>query len=167
MEGAGFMEVLGSGGVRYIRGGHFAVSEDGVLVNSLGHPVLSPAGGEGRAAAGQRVIQLPAGKIEVGQRGRISVRSVPLAQLSVVEFRDVSALRKQGHSLFINPDDDNLIREGVKATVRQGYVEQSNVNAVEEMSELIKAHRHFESIQQVIKNYDHVTKQAVNHLLKF
>jgi len=46
-------------------------------------------------------------------------------------------------------------------------VEQSNVNAVAEMSELIKAHRHFEAIQNVIKTYDQISQKGINEISKF
>ena len=49
----------------------------------------------------------------------------------------------------------------------QGFLETSNVNAVEEMAKLIKANRHFESIQRVIKTYDNIAQKSVNDLLRF
>jgi flagellar basal-body rod protein FlgG len=51
--------------------------------------------------------------------------------------------------------------------VNQGFLEGSNVNAIEEMSELIKAHRHFESIQKAINAYDSISGKAANDIGKF
>jgi flagellar basal-body rod protein FlgG len=46
-------------------------------------------------------------------------------------------------------------------------LESSNVNALEEMTNLIKASRHFESIQQIIKAYDNMAGKAVNEISRF
>ena len=54
-----------------------------------------------------------------------------------------------------------------KTSVHQGFVEQSNVNAVSEMSSLINANRNFETIQRVIKTYDTMSGKAVNEISKF
>ena len=51
--------------------------------------------------------------------------------------------------------------------MNQGFLEGSNVNAIEEMSELIKAHRHFESIQKAINAYDSISGKAANDIGKF
>jgi flagellar basal-body rod protein FlgG len=77
------------------------------------------------------------------------------------------ALRKEGNSLYVSPDEANIIRNDTKTTVNQGFLEGSNVNAIEEMSELIKAHRHFESIQKAINAYDSISGRAANDIGKF
>jgi len=51
--------------------------------------------------------------------------------------------------------------------VRQGFLEESNVNAVEEMANLIKASRQFESIQRVMKAYDYIAGKGVNEIARF
>ena len=61
----------------------------------------------------------------------------------------------------------NLKTKEIASTVHQGFIEESNVNAVEEMSELIKANRQFESIQRVIKTYDNIANKSVNEIIKF
>ena len=83
-----------------------------------------------------------------------------------MEFKNDQSLKKEGNSLFINNDVKNIKAEQ-STVVHQGFVEQSNVNAVEEMAALIKANRHFESIQKAIKAYDSMTGKAVNEISKF
>ena len=68
---------------------------------------------------------------------------------------------------FINDDTRNIVKTEPKTVVHQGFIENSNVNAVKEMSELIKAHRHFESIQRVIKTYDNIAQKSNNDITKF
>lgn len=178
LNGPGLLEVLTPQGVRYTRQGNLSLSADGELVTSHGFKVLmaveaSPA--EIRGPAGQslpkpeeRVIKLPANQpLTFTQEGEIFTRQGSLGKLSVVEFADRQALQKEGGTLFINPDEANANRVGVKTMVVQGSVEGSNVNAIEEMGELIKAHRHFESIQKAINSYDSISSKAANDIAKF
>ena len=84
----------------------------------------------------------------VSHQGEIFSRDGKIANISVVEFKDLHALRKHGQNLFINNSENNIERNNIKTLVRQNFIEGSNVNAIQEMSELIKAHRHFENIQK-------------------
>ncbi|MEX0799460.1 MAG: flagellar basal-body rod protein FlgF [Bacteriovoracaceae bacterium] len=178
--GKGFFEVLTPNGIRYTRTGNFTVSKDGELVTGRGFKLLSapPAadsqGGDDTAIVpdardiDSRVIKIPPGsKISISKEGEIFARQGMIGKISVVEFEDVHALKKQGNSLFINNAPENLVRAEVSTTVNQGFMEGSNVNAIQEMSELIKAHRHFENIQKAIKTYDAISGKAANDISRF
>ena len=178
LNGAGFIEVLTPQGVRYTRTGTLSLSKDGELVTNQGFKVLQPLTANteqirGPAAANlpspeERTLRLPPNEpITISREGMILTRQGQVGSISVVEFEDVHALRKEGNNLFINPSEANTKRVEVATTVNQGFIEGSNVNAVEEMSELIKAHRHFESIQKAINAYDSITGKAVNDINKF
>ena len=171
LNGPGFFEVLSPGGIRYTRRGTLGLSPEGFLVTDQGHRVLSPnADSANPTPADQRFIQLPlsgAKNLSINLNGEIFVDGQPYSSLSVVEFKDAHALRKEGHSLYINPFQENRVDRAQKTSVNQGFVEQSNVNTVAEMSELIKAHRHFESIQKAIKAYDDISSKGVNEIGKF
>jgi flagellar basal-body rod protein FlgG len=179
LNGPGLYEFLTPNGVRYGRKGSFSLSNDGVLVNDQGHPVLSridlpDAEGEdlGRVIAqipspAERVIRPGEGRISFGQQGEVFVGDNKIADISVVEFNDMHALRKDEGSYFLNADAGNVKKGELKTTVNQGFVEQSNVNVIHEMAELIKAHRNFESIQRVIKTYDNISGKAANEINRF
>lgn len=179
LHGKGFFEVLTPTGVRFTRKGNFTVSKDGELVTDRGYKLLSAIqadasqGGDKAALNNDndiesRVIKLkPGQKLSISKEGDIFTREGLLSKISVVEFKDLHAVRKQGNSLFINNSKNNIKRDGVKTAVNQGFVEGSNVNAIQEMSELIKAHRHFENIQKAINTYDSISGKAVNDITKF
>lgn len=177
LHGKGFFEVLTPQGVRYTRKGNFTVSKDGELITESGYKLLSALqadASQGRDTAAlntdhnSRVIKIPPGKtLSISKEGDIFTRDGQLSKVSVVEFKDVQAIKKQGHSLYINNDQENLKRNEVSTTVNQGFIEGSNVNAVQEMSELIRAHRHFENIQKAINTYDAISGKAVNDIAKF
>ena len=166
IDGQGFLRILTPNGIRYTRRGSLSLSSDGQLVTDKGHRVLGLPGG-GQAVAEEGVIRLRPGKVAINHQGEVFIDGDPVARLSLVEFKDIAALRKEGEGLFINRDDNNIGPDEAKSKIHQGFIEQSNVNAVGEMSELIKANRHFESIQRAIKNYDYISGKAVNEILSF
>lgn len=196
LSGQGFFEVLTPAGVRFTRKGTFSIDKNGTLVTDQGFPVLSkgnlqaplniqaPAattlagnqvikqGEEGRAPAGQqpsnddRKINIGNGRVSITPQGEVFISGNKVADLSVIEFKDQHTLRKEGNSLYINDDAANMLAAN-KTAVHQGFLEESNVNAVTEMSNLIKANRQFESIQRAIKAYDSITGRSVNEIGKF
>jgi flagellar basal-body rod protein FlgG len=175
LNGKGFFEVLTPNGIRFMRKGNFSLNQNGEVVTSSGFKVLSalPAGGKDSAtpndsAIEDRVLKVPTNSsFSVSKEGDVFNSQGKVGKVSVVEFTDLQALRKEGHSLFINNAKNNVKRENIATTVNQGFVEGSNVNAIKEMSELISAHRHFENIQKAINTYDAMSKQAVNDIAQF
>jgi flagellar basal-body rod protein FlgF len=176
LNGPGFFEVLTPNGVRYTRKGSFSINNEGKLVTDQGFLLLSKpppaiAGADGKLTLTtppeSRAITVGSNKFTISLDGQVFSGPNKTADLALTEFNDVHALKKEGSSLFINPDQQNLkIGEG-KTSVNQGFVEQSNVNAVSEMSALINANRNFESIQRVLKTYDTMSGKAVNEISKF
>ncbi len=180
LQGQGFLEVLGPNGIRYTRKGNLSVNLDGELVNDIGMRILSrvdlPEVGNGAEVIDvikqipppeDRVIKVGNGRITINNEGQIFQNGAPVAQLNIVEFKDPSALDKEGNSLFINKDSRNIKKSERKTIVHQGALEMSNVNTVEEMSNLIKAHRQLETIQRAIKSYDNMANKAYNDIARF
>jgi flagellar basal-body rod protein FlgG len=176
LNGPGFFEVLTPNGVRYTRKGNFTISNDGKLVTDQGFLLLSKSpplvvGADGKlvltTSPESRSIPIGNNKFTISLDGQVFSGPNKAADLSLMEFNDVHALKKEGNSLFINPDQKNIKTGENKTSVHQGFVEQSNVNAVSEMSALINANRNFESIQRVIKTYDTMSGKAVNEISKF
>lgn len=179
LKGEGFLEVLTPNGVRFTRKGNLSLSRDGELVTDQGFKLLSainvsdealrdPASLGNVPTADERIIRVPTNsKLTFNNEGEILTREGVIGKISVVEFKDKHALKKEGHSVFITPDETNINRNNIQTSVNQGFLEGSNVNAIEEMSELIKAHRHFESIQKAINAYDQISGKAANELGKF
>jgi flagellar basal-body rod protein FlgG len=176
LQGPGFIEVLTPNGIRFTRRGILTINPEGLLVTDQGNPVLKklkiPEVKEGEeqpplAQPQDRLIKVTPGRISINIQGEMFADNNSLGQLSVVEFKDSHALRKEGNSLFVNKHLENLKPELAKTTIHQGFVEQSNVNAIKEMSDLIKANRQFESIQKVIKAYDNIAGKSVNDISRF
>lgn len=176
LSGPGFYEVLTPNGVRFTRNGAFSISNEGKLVTNQGFLVLSKdappiATADGKlnlaTAPESRAINIGTGRFSVSLEGEVFNGQNKVGDLALTEFSDIHALKKEGNNLFINPDQKNIKVGESKTSVHQGFVEQSNVNAVGEMSNLINANRNFESIQRVIKTYDTMSAKAVNEISKF
>lgn len=168
LNGRGFFEVETPTGVKFTRNGTFSISNDGFLVTNDGHYVLSQRGSsQDNTASNRRLSIQGASKLDITRNGDIYSSNKKIGSLSVVEFKDTNALRKHAKSYFINPTKDNVLQSEIKTSVNQGFLESSNVNAISEMSNLIKANRHFESIQNVIKAYDSISSKVVNDIAKF
>lgn len=176
ISGPGFFEVLTPNGVRYSRKGSFSISNEGKLVTDQGFLVLSKdappvAGADGKLNLStppeSRAITIGGSKFSISLDGEVYSGDNKVGNIALTEFNDVHALKKEGNSLFINPDQQNIKIGDSKTAVHQGFIEQSNVNAVSEMSNLINANRTFESIQRVIKTYDNMSAKSVNEISKF
>ncbi len=179
LKGEGFLEVLTPTGVRFTRKGNLSLSREGELVTDQGFKVLSalnaseeslrdPASISSFPKPEERILRVPTNmKLTISNEGEVLTRNGVVGKLSVIEFKDNHALRKEGNSLYLTPDENNVVRTDIKTVVHQGFLEGSNVNAIEEMSELIKAHRHFESIQKAINAYDSISGKAANDIGKF
>ncbi len=169
LSGKGFFEVQTPNGLRYTRNGNFNLDSQGKLVTLDGYPILAKSESNGDIES--RYIKIPAETrikdLSITNDGSIFINGEMNNQLSVVEMQDIHALKKEGNSLYINNGGDENIKRDINTLVYQGFTEQSNVNAIKEMSELIRAHRHFENIQKAIQTYDSISGQAVNDIAKF
>jgi flagellar basal-body rod protein FlgF len=111
-----------------------------VLVASDGSPVIGESG---------KPITLGPGKIAIGENGEVSLDNAQVDRLKVASFDDLSALKKEGSSLFVSGADRSLEKSS-DAKIKAGYLEQSNVNPVSSIVRMVEILRHFEAIQKSI-----------------
>lgn len=167
-----FFSILTPDGVKLTKDGSFSINSDGILVNQNGHPVLSNEYGNG-VEAKDSIIELPSNSLQLSsdENGLLSAKSpngeeVPIYKLFVGQVENLRYLEKEGDNLYRLDNLKDLKPNGESASVMQGYIETSNINAVFEMSELIKAHRLVEMYQKAMKtqmddlNTDAITKLA-------
>jgi flagellar basal-body rod protein FlgG len=135
----------------YTRDGNFSMTKDGYLVTKDGDYVLGEGG----------IIQLPtdASQIAISQDGTITADGVEIDKLALVDFEDYNYLQKYGENLYKALDTATV--KDCDATVYQGYLEQSNVNVVTEMVEMITISRAFEANQKAMNAADDTLQKAV------
>ena len=155
LTGPGFFTVMNpQGQILYTRDGSFTLNSDGKLVTKDGLPVLGHNG----------QIYIDGNKMVVDQEGNITVDNKPVDQLSIVQVSDESQLVKVGHSLFSGPATLPVTKWPDNIQVQQGFLEQSNVNSVEEMVHMIDATLSYEMNARVVSTYDDILGQAASEI---
>jgi len=147
IEGDGFFVVETDDGEMYTRSGAFVKDGEGYLSTVDGHRVLSTSA----------TIQLPAGEVGVSKEGIVTVNGVEVGRVRVVRFQDPSKLEKIGSGLFRANDGagpEDVPEEEV--SILSGYLEQSNVEVIKEMTDMITALKAYEIAQKAFKAEDEV-----------
>jgi len=164
IEGTGFFQVaLPDGNIAYTRSGNFKLDSTGRITTSDGFPI-------------QPEITIPADATEVtiSQTGVVSAivgsstASTQLGTLEIASFPNNAGLIATGRNLFRETDASGAATLGTPGsngigTLLQGYVENSNVNLVEEMTHMITAQRAFEINSKVITTSDQMM-QTINQI---
>lgn len=156
LSGDGFFSIsftnkAGETSTMYTRDGNFSMTKDGYLVTKDGDFVLGEGG----------PIQLPtdAAKIAIDRDGTITADGVQIDKLAITDFEDYNYLEQYGENLYRALD--TATTKDAAGQVYQGYLEQSNVNVVSEMVEMITISRAFEANQKAMNAADDTLKKAV------
>lgn len=157
IEGRGYLEVeLPTGQTAYTRDGSLKRSADGLIVTSDGYAVVP-----------EITIPQDARSLSINGEGEVyayfddAAEGQLLGQLSLAGFTNAKGLEALGSNLFAeteasgpalisNPGEDGL------GSLRQGYLEDSSVDAVREVTELIEAQRGYEMNAKVISAVDQI-----------
>lgn len=162
IEGRAFFEVLTPGGIRYTRNGNFTMNADGVVVNKQGYPLLLE-GDEGEPVTNRTLQVRDPSQLTVTAQGEVFADGQIRGRLSLKSMTEPDALQKQGSSLYsLRENFANEIIDERSSRIHQGAFEQSNVNVVQEMTEMINATRIFESTQKAIQAYDQMNQKLAN-----
>ncbi len=155
IEGRGFFEVTTPAGTAaYTRDGAFKRSAEGLIVNAEGMPLA----GNISIPDNTRSLTLNAdGEIYAYFDGQANGQLI--GTVSVVTFSNAKGLEPLGGNLYAeteasgNPLPGQAGLEG-RGRLRQGYLEESNVDVVAQISELIEAQRGYELNSKVISAAD-------------
>jgi len=154
LEGNGFFVVQTDQGPRYTRNGEFSISPQGILVDSNNNPVLSDSG----------PLAIDGNDIVVGDDGVVSVDGTPTGNIKVVDFDQPYNLKK-AEGNYLAPADETVVEKpSTDASIKQGYLEKSNVNIIEVMVDMLSSFRAYEAGQKAIRTQDETLDKAVNDL---
>lgn len=155
IEGNGYLEVtLPSGVTAYTRDGALKRSGEGLIVTSDGYPVV-PGITIPNDARGLTIS--PSGEVWADFVDQVEPQL--LGQLTLSTFANEKGLEALGSNLFVESPASGAAFSGAPGvdglgTLRQGYLEASAVDAVREVTELIKAQRGYELNAKVITAAD-------------
>lgn len=169
LQGDGYFTVRTPEGVAYTRQGSFRLSADGTLVTANGYPVLSKGGDQPDQGQPIRIDvagQTAGGKPVVDSQGNITLNGEPVASLAIFDFPKPYQLTKAAGALFLAGADAVPQTAGALTTVSQGALEQSNVDSISAMVQMVETGRYFETCQKAVRSFDDLAAKAVNELAR-
>ena len=138
----------------YTRDGNFTLTQDGMLVTHDGDFVLDAEGNH---------IQLdPLADTSVNRMGQIWQNGEVVATLGITDFEDYNTLTRYGENYF--EPVEGAQQRAANAQVLEGYLEQSNVSAVDEMISMIAIQRQYDANATMIRTVDSTLDRSVNNV---
>lgn len=165
INGRGFLQVqLPDGTLGYSRDGQFHLDANGQVVTASGDPI-------------QPALTVPDGaqSITIGTDGTVSVglpgqvEPAEIGNIQLVDFVNPAGLQAIGGNLFRETASSGAPQEGTPGlnglgTVEQGALENSNVNVVEELVNMISTQRAYEMNSKVISTADQMLQFVSQNL---
>lgn len=156
IDGNGFFVVDTPGGVRLTRRGSFQLDEHGYLVDPAGRLVMGETG----------IIAIPPdGDIAINDAGEISVDDEIVDRLRIARPEDGASMTPEGSAL-LRVDGRLQDVPPEQRGVRQGFLEDSNVNSLEGLTDLITIQRRFVAAQRALETLDQVAGTIANDLAR-
>lgn len=156
LTGDGYFMVDTANGQRYTRSGRFQLDANGQIVDERGEPVLGDGG---------QPIVIPSGttQISIAPDGTISADTDVIGKIGVVTFADQRSMKRQAYGLYATAAPPTPASS--QTHVMQGMLEESNVNAIQEMTNMIEISRAYTANEQVLQNEDDRIRRAISQIL--
>ncbi|MCP4606255.1 MAG: flagellar hook basal-body protein [Proteobacteria bacterium] len=151
-----YMAVKNGDKTAYVRGATLVPQPDGTLVTQEGHPVLGKAD----------LIRLPPGtnSVTVAPDGTVTADDRNVDKLRLTEFDDQQALAQGSKRTFFDPGGAGAIPTQTARPIAVGYVEESNINLITGMTEMIAAHRNYDTMIKSIQTLSKIESRAARDL---
>lgn len=158
IDGSGFFVIQYPDGIRYTRSGNFSLNSSGQLVTADGYPVLGING----------PIQIQGNHVEFDTAGSVIADGAIVGTLRLIDFQDPSCLMKAGSNTYVIASNPNVSMAEMpsSAGIKQGFIENSNVNPIYEMAKMIETMRIYESYQKTIQMLNETQQKANEELGK-
>lgn len=152
--GKGFFTIQTPRGIEFTRNGSFKLSTSGFLVAADGSFLMGHKG----------PIKVEGTDFKVDNNGFVEVDGQKVDRLLISVFDETRDMQRTGDTAFVaqNPN----VRATTDFQVKQGFVEQSNVNALTEMVNLMQVMRNYEANQKALQAHDARLQKAVNEIGK-
>ena len=165
IEGDGFFQVARPDGTTgYTRAGNFHLSAEGALVTSEGYAI-------------QPAIQIPDGAstVTIGADGTVSAvqpgssEATEIGKIEIARFANPAGMQALGGNLYAETSASGSAQTGAagidgRGTIRQGMLESSNVNIVQELVDMIETQRAYEVNSKMISSTDEMLRNANQQL---
>lgn len=161
IDGSGFFTISytdanGNTSTRYTRAGEFMITKEGYVVTSEGQHLMGES----------EWLQVPvdAAEVVIDTDGTVYADGTAVDVVKLTDFENYDYLKKFGETMY-QPVQGAVEKEAT-GSILQGYTEQSNVNVVSEMVNLISITRAYEANQKVIKAMDDLLQIDVSSVGK-
>jgi flagellar basal-body rod protein FlgF len=154
IQGDGFFLIDTPQGQQLTRAGSFTPSTDGELMTADGFRLLDQGGAP-------VFVPPDAGNVAMGPDGTLSANGVPLGKIGLWQPVDPLQLHHQSGTTFASPSG---VEPATGGTVMQGYLEDSNVDAVSEIARMITVQRAYELGQTFLDREDARVRDVVQTL---
>ncbi len=151
--GDGFFKIQTPAGVRYTRAGQFLTNNEGQLITPNGDLVLGDGG----------PVVISGDNISVADDGNITVDGQQAGILAIVTFANLADLEKQGQNLFAATGESQE-EPAENFSVKQGYLEKSNVITMKELTAMVDLNRAYETQQRVVRTIDDLDDKAISRV---
>ena len=178
INGGGYFVVRTPDGMKYTRNGVFSLNEAGELVNQDGYPVMGVNGTQPYINGNSRAVNVDNAKpIFLNERGsKVTITGAGMISLTdpqtdnqfysgrilTVNFKNPEYLSKYGDTLFSETKSSGRPSQNQGSDILQGYVEESNVNMIRGMVQMIDVSEVYNNMIQVLKSYSQVNNTAIN-----
>lgn len=154
IKGDAWFLIEGPAGRMLSRDGRFSINDEGVLTSLQGYDVLDPGGG---------LLQVdPArGPIKAAADGSLSQNGAFVGSIGLFKVDLSAGFKRVGDSGIVAVNIPQAVVDQQDIGVYQGYVENSNVNPVSEMANLITVSRSFENTTTMMRDLNETLKKAI------
>ena len=142
VHGSGYFTLDSPSGPRYTRAGHFRLDENGMIVSGDGLPVMQ--------ANNQPIVVAPnEAQINIANDGTVSTENGQIGQMKIVSFTNEQDLKKVGDGTYITSATANTV---ARPYLTQGMLEDSNVEPISQMTQMLTVMRNYQSVQNILDN---------------
>jgi flagellar basal-body rod protein FlgF len=150
INGKGFFVLEGEYGMSLTRNGKFTISNDGFLVNDSGRRVM------GRNGA-INLLETTMGEnseISISRKGELKVGEIVVDTLLIGKVDASKNYQRIDGTNFFLPDEEFELSHTEDYELLQGYLEDSNINPITEMENMISISKEYESAQKMVTFLD-------------
>jgi flagellar basal-body rod protein FlgG len=151
LNSEGFFVIQTPDREQYTRNGLFSIDTDGYLVTMSGNRVL---GKDGPLKVDKRDFFL-------AKDGSITVDGQSAGKIKVVTFEEPQLLLDEGSGCFSQPSQGAGLKDEENPQISQGFLEQANVDFVDDMVNMIEISRAYEANQRVIRTQDDLLGKTI------
>ena len=157
VQGEGFLSIQTPAGIAYTRDGRMQILPSGDVVSLNGHAILDASGSP-------LTLDPAAGPPDIGRDGTVSQNGRASGTLGLFQIDLSKPHARYENAAFIPEQPPEPIVEFTDNGVVQGFIEESNVNPVAEMTHLISVSRAFEMVSSGLEQRDTALRDAIQAL---